>query len=39
VGYGMGRDIFEQPDPHCFFEEREAFMSAAAAGTSAAVQR
>jgi selenobiotic family peptide radical SAM maturase len=31
VGYGMGRDVFEQVDPHCFFAEREAFLSVRAA--------
>ena len=30
VGYGMGRDIFEEPDPHCFFEERYEVVAAAA---------
>jgi selenobiotic family peptide radical SAM maturase len=29
VGYGMGRDIFEQPDPHCFFARRDELMATA----------
>jgi selenobiotic family peptide radical SAM maturase len=34
VGYGMGRDVFEQVDPHCFFAEREEMLAAAAPTTA-----
>ena len=26
VGYGMGRDVFAEPDPHCFFADRERLL-------------
>jgi selenobiotic family peptide radical SAM maturase len=38
VGHGMGRDVFEEPDPHCFFADREEVLAAAVAATPAEAQ-